>query len=172
VSDVKEWSKTREKTEPEDKIYYLLGMLDIFMAPSYGEGIDNATKRLDDKLERASTKTSFIVPYGRNGNFVGYESQLAKLEQMVLAGQQATKSTITGPSGIAKSQLALELAYRTREKHKNCAVFWISAADISFSKRVRTSLRNSTFLVGTIRKKMREGFRSFTSADPARESGC
>jgi tetratricopeptide (TPR) repeat protein len=35
-----------------------------------------------------------------------------------------------GPSGIGKTQLALELAYRTRQEHKNCLVFWIPACDM------------------------------------------
>ena len=93
------------------------------MTPSYSKGIENATKQLKDELERISNKTNFIVPYARNKNFIGYETQLAQLEDIVLAGQQATKIAITGPGGISKSQLVLELAYRTREKHKNCAVF-------------------------------------------------
>ncbi|KAM7196855.1 CDC6, Cdc6-related protein, partial [Rhypophila sp. PSN 637] len=135
VSDVKEWAKNRVTTEPEDQIYCLLSIFNVFIVASYGEGIDNATKRLEDELERIeleriSNKTRFIVPYARNNNFVGYESQLAELESMVLNGQQTTKIAITGPGGIGKSQLALELAYRTQQTYKNCSVFWISAADM------------------------------------------
>jgi tetratricopeptide (TPR) repeat protein len=40
------------------------------------------------------------------------------------------KAAITGAGGIGKTQLALELAYRTREQYKSCAVLWIPAADI------------------------------------------
>ncbi|KAM7211693.1 HET domain containing protein, partial [Rhypophila decipiens] len=130
VSDVKEWAKNRMTTEPEDQIYCLLSILNVFIIPSYGEGIDNATKRLDDELERITNKTRFMVPYARNNNFVGYESQLAELESMVVDGQQTTKIAITGPGGIGKSQLALELAHRTQQNYKNCSVFWISAADM------------------------------------------
>ncbi|KAK4206031.1 hypothetical protein QBC37DRAFT_329451 [Rhypophila decipiens] len=49
---------------------------------------------------------------------------------MVLDGQQTTQIAITGPGGIGKSQLELELAYRTQQNYKNCSVFWISAADM------------------------------------------
>ncbi|KAM7210410.1 kinesin light chain [Rhypophila decipiens] len=130
VSDLKEWAKNR----------CLLSIFNVFIVASYGEGIDNATKRLENELERIelerieleriSNKTRFMVPYARNNNFVGYESQLAELESMVLDGQQTTKIAITGPGGIGKSQLALELAYRTQQTYKNCSVFWISAADM------------------------------------------
>jgi len=37
---------------------------------------------------------------------------------------------IVGLGGIGKTQLALELAYRTRAKYWNCSVFWISATDM------------------------------------------
>jgi tetratricopeptide (TPR) repeat protein len=130
VPDRREWAKNRVTKEPEDKIYCLLGILNVFMMPSYSEGIDNATKRLDDELERINNKTQFIVPYARNDNFTGYESELAELENMVLAGPQSTKIAITGPGGIGKSQLALELAYRTQQNYQNCSVFWISASDM------------------------------------------
>ncbi|KAM7193982.1 hypothetical protein V8F33_007488 [Rhypophila sp. PSN 637] len=120
VSDVKEWAKNRITTEPEDQIYCLLSILNVFMIPSYSEGIENATKRLDEELERITSKTQFIVPYARNNNFIGYESQLAELESMVLHGQQTTKIAITGPGGIGKMQ----------QNYKNCSVFWISAADM------------------------------------------
>ncbi|KAM7195072.1 hypothetical protein V8F33_006941 [Rhypophila sp. PSN 637] len=130
VSDVKEWAKNRVTTEPEEQIHCLLSILNVFIIASYGEGIDNATKRLDDELERISNETRFMVPYARNNHFVGYESKLAELESMVLDGQQTTKIAITGPGGIGKSQLALELAHRTQQNYKNCSVFWISAADM------------------------------------------
>jgi len=87
MSDIKEWSKTRKTTEPEDQVYCLLDILNIFISPSYGEGIENATKRLDNKLKKTGAKTNFIVPYARNDKFISYELQLAKLEDLVLASQ-------------------------------------------------------------------------------------
>ena len=37
---------------------------------------------------------------------------------------------ITGLGGVGKTQLALELVYRTREKYKNCSIIWIPATDM------------------------------------------
>jgi hypothetical protein len=39
------WASKRETTEPEDNAYCLLGILNVLMPPSYGEGKDNALKR-------------------------------------------------------------------------------------------------------------------------------
>jgi hypothetical protein len=41
----------------------------------------------------------------------------------LFVGEQTTKTAIVGLGGIGKTQLALELAYRTRANYKNCSVF-------------------------------------------------
>ena len=71
-----------------------------------------------------------MVPFSRNNRFVGYESQLIELEGRVFANKQTTKIAIAGPAGIGKSQLALELAYRIRQRYNNCSIFWIPAGDM------------------------------------------
>jgi hypothetical protein len=69
----------------------------------------------------------FLVPFSPNPRFIGRESQLAELEKKLFIGASTTKVAVTGPGGIGKTQLALELAYRIRQELKNCSVFWISA---------------------------------------------
>ncbi|KAF1948247.1 kinesin light chain [Byssothecium circinans] len=123
------WAKNRETTEEEDKVYCLLGLLDIFMPTSYGEGKEKAWRRLQLEVEAANSAPS-IIPFSQNDHFVGWESQLAELEAKLFGGKQTTMIAITGPGGTGKSQLALELAYQTRQKNKNCSVFWIDASDI------------------------------------------
>ena len=123
------WAENRETTEQEDKVYCLLGMLDIFMPTSYGEGKEKAWRRLQLEVEAATSAPS-LIPFSRNEHFVGWELQLAELEAMLFRDQQTAMAAITGPGGTGKSQLALELAHRTRRKNKNCSVFWIDASDM------------------------------------------
>src|SRR5262249_16012132 len=52
------WSKNRRTTRKEDKAYLLLGILDIFMSLRYGEGEENAFKRLKKKIEKHSSQIS------------------------------------------------------------------------------------------------------------------
>ncbi|KAF1967610.1 kinesin light chain [Bimuria novae-zelandiae CBS 107.79] len=129
ISERMEWAENRKTTEEEDKVYCLLGLLDIFMPASYGEGKEKAWRRLQLEVE-AANGAPFIIPFSRNDHFVGRESQLAGLEAKLFGGKQTTMIAITGPGGTGKSQLALELAYQTRQLIKNCSVFWIDASDI------------------------------------------
>ena len=124
-----EWAKHRQTTEEEDEVYCLLGLLNIFMPTSYGEGKEQAWRRLHTEVEAADAAPS-IIPFSQNDHFVGRESQLAELEARLFTGKQTTMMAITGPGGTGKSQLALELAYQTRRKDKNCSVFWIDASNV------------------------------------------
>ncbi|KAF2842563.1 hypothetical protein M501DRAFT_1022519 [Patellaria atrata CBS 101060] len=129
ISERMEWAKNRKTTEKEDNIYCLLGILDISMQTSYGEGKEKALRRLQIEVEAATSAPS-IIPFSRNDHFVGRESQLAELEANLLRDKQATILAIVGPEGVGKSQLALELAYKIRETNKNYSIFWIDASDI------------------------------------------
>ena len=71
----------------------------------------------------------WIVPFDRNPRFTGRESQLTKLEEKLVIGDQTTKIAITGLGGVGKTQLVLELVYRTRAKHNNCSIIWIPATN-------------------------------------------
>jgi tetratricopeptide (TPR) repeat protein len=70
------------------------------------------------------------VPFDRNPNFTGRGTQLAQLEGKLFVGEQTTKVAITGLGGVGKTQLVLALAYRIREKYRNCSVIWIPATNM------------------------------------------
>jgi archaellum biogenesis ATPase FlaH len=44
------WIEHRRTTHPEDKVYSLLGVVDVDLAPCYGEGVDGAFRRLHDEI--------------------------------------------------------------------------------------------------------------------------
>jgi hypothetical protein len=48
------WAETRDTTRKEDKAYSLLGIFNVHMPLIYGEGRENAFKRLREEIDRAS----------------------------------------------------------------------------------------------------------------------
>ncbi|KAI0569101.1 CDC6 Cdc6-related protein AAA superfamily ATPase, partial [Pyrenophora tritici-repentis] len=111
TSEREGWAGSRITTEEEDVVYCLLGILGVSMPTAYA---GNAPS---------------IIPFSQNPRFVGRESQLAELEAKLFSNEQTTTTlAIVGPGGIGKSQLALEVAHRTRQ-NKNSSVFWIDASD-------------------------------------------
>ncbi|KAF3037174.1 hypothetical protein E8E11_005421 [Didymella keratinophila] len=123
------WAANRRTTEEEDMIYCLLGVLGISMPTAYGEGQESARRRLQIEVEAAGSAPS-VIPFPRNHRFVGQESRLAILEAKLFSNEKTTTAlAIFGPGGTGKSQLALEVAHRTRHNYKHCSVFWIDASD-------------------------------------------
>jgi tetratricopeptide (TPR) repeat protein len=129
TSERRRWADSRVTTEEEDIVYCLLGVLGISMPTTYGEGKESALRRLQTEVEAAGSAPC-IIPFSQNESFVGRELQLAEVEAKRFSNGQTTSTlAIVGPSGTGKSQLALEVAHRTRQNNKNCSVFWIDASD-------------------------------------------
>jgi tetratricopeptide (TPR) repeat protein len=123
------WADNRVTTEEEDIVYCLLGVLGVSMPTTYGEGKESAIRRLQAEVEAAGTAPS-IIPFSQNASFVGRELQLAEVEAKLFSSGYTTSTlAIVGSGGTGKSQLALEVAHRTRQNNKTCSVFWIDASD-------------------------------------------
>jgi Cdc6-like AAA superfamily ATPase len=88
------------------------------MPTSYGEGMESASRRLQAEVE-AVNSAPCIIPFSRNDCFAGREIELAELEAKIFSNRQPTRLAIVGSCGTGKSQLALEVAHRTRQKNKN-----------------------------------------------------
>jgi tetratricopeptide (TPR) repeat protein len=129
TSERRRWADSRVTTEEEDIVYCLLGVLGVSMFTNYTEGKESAIRRLQAELEAAGSAPS-IIPFSQNESFVGRELQLAEVEAKLFSGSQTTSTlALVGPGGTGKSQLALEVAHRTRQNNKHCSVFWIDASD-------------------------------------------
>jgi tetratricopeptide (TPR) repeat protein len=142
------WAIDRVTTEEEDMVYCLLGLLCISMPITYGEGQESARRRLQAELD-ATGHTPLIIPFLQNKSFVGRESQLAELEAKLFSNDQTTTTlAIVGPGGTGKSQLALEVAHRTRLNNKDCAIFWMDASDIDSLYRSYASVARKLSIPG------------------------
>ncbi|KKA23702.1 kinesin light chain 1, partial [Rasamsonia emersonii CBS 393.64] len=71
----------------------------------------------------------FSVPFIRNRQFVN-RGQLDEVERRLFIEGNCPKVAIYGLGGVGKTQIALELAYRTREQRPDYSVFWVPATTV------------------------------------------
>ncbi|KAE8327612.1 hypothetical protein BDV39DRAFT_175364 [Aspergillus sergii] len=67
----------------------------------------------------------WVVSLARNPRFVGRQDEITKLEELITMQDGPRRVAITGLGGIGKTQVALEVAYRIRDRDKECSVFWV-----------------------------------------------
>jgi tetratricopeptide (TPR) repeat protein len=70
-------------------------------------------------------KRHWIVPFRKNLGFVGREGEIAMVEELFGKMDGPFKVALCGLGGVGKTQIALELAYRVRERDPTCSIFWI-----------------------------------------------
>ncbi|KAK6512501.1 hypothetical protein TWF481_001385 [Arthrobotrys musiformis] len=97
----------------------------------------NTSKEAEPKIRQIAYEVSPDLPSGRNRSFTGREEELEAISKFF--AQSALRDepviyAITGTGGMGKTQIALEYAYR--EKNRFAAVFWVTAAT---EETVRTS---------------------------------
>ncbi|TFB05114.1 hypothetical protein CCMA1212_002415 [Trichoderma ghanense] len=77
-------------------------------------------------------KCHFLVPFGRNQNFVGRQAILSELLAMIRPSankDDCQRTALEGLGGVGKTQLAIEASYMIRDEHPDCSVFWVPALD-------------------------------------------
>lgn len=87
-----------------------------------------------------SENQSWMVPFQRNPKFTGRGEVIKKLEEFVTKRDGPKKFSLAGLGGMGKTQVALELAYRVRDKDPDCSVFWISAVSNSSIEQAYMSI--------------------------------
>ncbi|KAL6401658.1 putative kinesin light chain [Ilyonectria robusta] len=87
---------------------------------------DDASSTVKNRQKSSHTR-HFIVPFGRNHDFVGRESILHDIVNRVppdLDNDDCQRTAIEGLGGVGKTQVALEAIYQVHEAH-DCSIFWV-----------------------------------------------
>jgi hypothetical protein len=71
-----------------------------------------------------------MVSFQQNPRFVGRQRQPDELEKRTFVKGQSQKAAITELGGVGMTQVALQIAYRIREKDPECSVFWIPSTSV------------------------------------------
>ncbi|KID85820.1 sesB-related regulatory protein [Metarhizium guizhouense ARSEF 977] len=79
-----------------------------------------------------SLQSCWLVPFGRNRDFVGRQDMLESLLKVLpprADEDNCQRTVIEGLCGVGKTQIALQAAFRTRDRYPDCSVFWVPAVD-------------------------------------------
>ncbi|KAF1937442.1 hypothetical protein EJ02DRAFT_302154, partial [Clathrospora elynae] len=80
---------------------------------------------------------SILIPFARDADFVKRGTTLEQLDH--ISATPDSRAALVGLGGVGKSQLAIEHAYRTRERSPEMWVFWVHASN---SARFEQSFRD------------------------------
>ncbi|KAI1159456.1 hypothetical protein F5B18DRAFT_677291 [Nemania serpens] len=91
-------------------------------------------KHVIERRKQIARSRHFMVPFGRNRDFVGRGSILEQLLETIPPGadqDDCQRAAVEGLGGIGKTQVALEAAYQVRDAHPDCSIFWVPAVDLT-----------------------------------------
>ncbi|KJK65595.1 Tetratricopeptide repeat [Aspergillus parasiticus SU-1] len=82
-------------------------------------------RSMDVDSPKSNKARHWVVSLARNPRFVGRQDEITKLEELITMQDGPRRVAITGLGGIGKTQVALEVTYRIRDRDKECSVFWV-----------------------------------------------
>ncbi|KAI1321136.1 P-loop containing nucleoside triphosphate hydrolase protein [Xylariaceae sp. FL0255] len=135
VAERMAWAERRETTRPEDRAYSLLGIFHVQMPLIYGEGEQNASRRLREEITKSQKgiqHEDFAAPFSLHGMpeieyFVAREQELAEMRNALTSDGSRRVVVLHGLGGMGKTQLAI--AYTKQHKDNYSAIFWINIKD-------------------------------------------
>ncbi|KAH6658642.1 hypothetical protein BKA67DRAFT_591492 [Truncatella angustata] len=146
------WVRDRQTKYDEDMVYSLLGIFNVYLLPNYGEGRENAQRRLREEVQKVVIGTGmndfsaafslFEVPEIQQ--FVAREEEIAEMRTSLRSDGSRRSVVLHGLGGIGKTQLAV--AYTKQYRDEYSAIFWFNIKDEaaiqqSFTKVARQILQ-------------------------------
>ncbi|THC97592.1 hypothetical protein EYZ11_002947 [Aspergillus tanneri] len=109
----------------------------------------------------------WTVPLGRNPRFVGRQDEITKLEALIMMQDGPRKLAITGLGGVGKTQVALELAYRLRDRDKECSVFWVPCTSYEMVEQTFLNIADKLGLHNVKPAEVKERIKTYLSSERA-----
>ncbi|PGG99111.1 hypothetical protein AJ79_08675, partial [Helicocarpus griseus UAMH5409] len=82
----------------------------------------------------------WMVSFPKNPQFVGRQYEINQVEKFISVLDGPRELAITGLGGVGKTQVALELAYRIRDRDSECSVFWIPCTSLESVEQAYLSI--------------------------------
>ncbi|EED20629.1 kinesin light chain 1 and, putative [Talaromyces stipitatus ATCC 10500] len=109
----------------------------------------------------------WMVPFDQNPQFLGRESEIGRLENLILPENRTRKAAIAGLGGIGKTQIALELAYRIRDRDPNRSIFWIRSTNMEAVEKSFVDISDTLKLQNVISGDDKSQVKAYLSSERA-----
>ncbi|KAK5633448.1 hypothetical protein RRF57_009162 [Xylaria bambusicola] len=134
IAEREAWARGRQTKYEEDMAYSLLGIFDVHMPLIYGEGRQNAQKRLREEVEKAirgkyytSLFTFSLSDVPETQHFVARTREIIEMRKALASDGSRHVVVLHGLGGIGKTQIAIAYAKRYRDEYS--AIFWLNIKD-------------------------------------------
>ncbi|KAK4163332.1 Alpha/Beta hydrolase protein [Cladorrhinum sp. PSN259] len=132
-ADHREMARCHDRSDPKYKAICEVLRQIVVDAPGSsrtGGGVVSVRKPVSNETGEVHGRVgSFLVPYLRNGRFVGRQSIVHALLNQPVGENSQSRTALFGLGGVGKTQIAIEYAYRIRDAQREVSVFWVFAAN-------------------------------------------
>ncbi|KAL4766480.1 uncharacterized protein BDW70DRAFT_165606 [Aspergillus foveolatus] len=137
-------------------------------AAAYAKAFLELIPKHDEKPEFRPTKKEderhWMVPFHKNLRFVGREAEIAKIEELM--NSPPSKVAICGLGGVGKTQIALETAYRMREREFN-SIFWVPCTSHESVEQAYMSIAQKLGIHGVKATEAKSKVKAYLSQEEA-----
>ncbi|KAH7012086.1 kinesin light chain [Microdochium trichocladiopsis] len=127
TSEREAWVRNRETKYEEDMAYSLLGIFGVHMPLIYGEGREQAHRRLREEVQRSFSISFSLSGVPETPHFVARDGEVAEMRRVLCSDGSRRVVVLHGLGGIGKTQLAATYINRYRDEYS--AIFWLNIKD-------------------------------------------
>ncbi|KAB8220063.1 hypothetical protein BDV33DRAFT_191451 [Aspergillus novoparasiticus] len=122
---------------------------------------------MDVESPKGNKARHWVVSLARNPKFVGRQDEIAQLEELLAMQDGPKRIAITGLGGIGKTQVALEVAYRIRDRDRECSVFWVPCTSHGMIEQTFVNIAQTLGLHDVKPAEAKEQIRIYLSSERA-----
>jgi nucleoside phosphorylase/tetratricopeptide (TPR) repeat protein len=124
--------------------------------------------RMNQGLTKNNSRMGhYMVPLGRNPRFVGRQNEITGLEELITMKDGPRKVAVTGLGGVGKTQVALELAYRVRDRDKECSIFWVACTSYEVIEQTYLNMAQALGLPNVKPAEVKEQVKRYLISEQA-----
>ncbi|OJJ66803.1 hypothetical protein ASPBRDRAFT_97680, partial [Aspergillus brasiliensis CBS 101740] len=136
-------------------------------AASYAKALLSVIPTFYRKESRDPRKPVWMVPFRRNPRFAGREGEIIRIEELLLQQNGPSKIAICGLGGVGKTQIALELAYRMRNRDPKCSICWITCTSYESVEQAYMNIASKLKMTDIKPAEVKEKVKAYLSQESA-----